>query len=209
MATIRDIRDRLIRQEDAETILAPHLDSICKVCLKGMDSWNDFAATQPNLRFALLSRTASNFINDWVVQYAREEFRPDPEAGVDPFDQNGLFVIGFKRRILLRFKRGDDNDSPSNIQTGQQQDIGCQQLTFEGWPEATWLHACYHVTPALDAIDRIVITCRFVGHRLWCIPVFKAGQNENISVLPFVEPQATPQRKSRVVPRNLETPEGE
>lgn len=211
MSNKRLPRDRVIKREQAEPILVPHLCGIQRACLRGMESFREFADTMPNLRIALKERTVAGFINDWVVQHARVEFPLDKQAGVEPFEERCLFGIGFGRKLLLRFKKSDEDDLTHNYPTRQQKESECQQLLIDGWEEATWVSACYHYTPAVDSIDRIIITCRHFGHLLWAIPVYDAGEGEEEGVLPYPGPKPIPPqpRKSRVVPKDLTKPEGE
>jgi hypothetical protein len=210
MATIGDFANQVVSRDEAESILAPYLDDIPRACFLGIDSWTNFATTMPALRVPLTQRTEANFINDHVVQCARQLFLPDKEKEIDHIEEGGLFAVGFKRKLLLRFKKSRDGDLTSNIQTNQQKDIGCQQLLIPGWKQATWIYACYHV--AADAIDRVVITCRLYGHLVWAPIVLFDGsfESEAAGVLPFAaDAQSVPQRRSRVVPKNLTIPEGE
>jgi hypothetical protein len=208
---MKNFHDRIIRREEAEPILAPHLGAIQTCCLKGHEAWKEFAEAMPHIRVPLMSRTMANFVNDWVVQHARTAFLSVER--VEAFEERGLFCLSFQRKILLRFKKADDDDMTRNYPTKQQMELGGQELQrlIPGWEEATWVSACYHFTPTLDAIDRIRITCRRSDHLLWCIPVYDAETDSSGGIIPFPEPQGpqpTDQRKSRVKPRNVKKPDG-
>jgi hypothetical protein len=208
MSTFRTVRDSLLKREAAEPILAPHFDKIQKCCLQGMASWLEFACAMPHLRLALLPRTMANFVNDWVVQHARGEFPLDKAKGVEPFDGLGFFCIGFDRKLILHFKKSDDADLTKNIPTKQQQEIQEHQRVIDGWEQVTWVSACYRLTPTADSIDRVVITCRWKSATLWHIPIYDARTEAEVGLIPFPEPQEPQQRKSRVRPKGLTTPEG-
>lgn len=208
MSNFRSIRDAILTKEQAEPILAPHLGKIQTCCLQGMEAWLRFADSLPDLRVPLLSRTMANFVNDWVIQHARAEFPENRRKGIQPFEDRGFFCVGIERKIILRFKKADDDGMARNYPTKQQIEIGGQQLLIPGWIQPTIVSATYHFTRPLDAIDRIVITCIFNGHRLWQIPVYDGHDGMELGVLPFGDPQAPGPRKSRVLPKDVTKPEG-
>lgn len=208
MSNFRSVLDAILSREKAEPILAPYFSKVQQCCLKGMEAWLRFAEITPDLRIPLLSRTMADFVNDWVVHYARSEFLDDRTNGVESFDERGFFCVGISRQIIMRFKKADDEDMARNYPTKQQIEIGGQQLIIPGWTQPTIVSACYHFTKTLDAIDRIVITCSFNGHRLWRIPVFDGNEGTETGVLPFGSPQAPQPRKSKVLPKDIKKPEG-
>ena len=208
MNNFRSTRDAILSQEKAEPILAPFLGKVQNCCLNGMEAWLRFAESLPDLRIPLLSRTMANFVNDWVIQHARAEFPEDRVNGIEPFEDRGFFCVGINKQIIVRFKKADDEDMARNYPTKQQMEIGGQQLLIPGWIQPTVVSACYHFTEALDAIDRIVISCGFNGHRLWRIPVYDVNDGTETGVLPFGSPQEPQPRKSRVLPKGATKPEG-
>jgi hypothetical protein len=209
MSNFRSARDMILSREEAEPILAPYHGKFEACCLNGMAAWLQFAGSLPELRTPLLSRTMANFVNDWVIQHARVEFPEARAKGIEPFEDRGFFCVGIDRRVVVRFKKADDEDMGRNYPTKQQVEIGCQQLFIPGWTQPTVVSVCYHFTKALDAIDRIVITCGFNGHRLWRIPVYDRDDGIQREVLPFGQPPSAPQpRKSRVLPKDTTKPEG-
>jgi hypothetical protein len=147
----------------------------------------------------------ANFVNDWVVHQARIEFASVP--GVEPFEDYGLFSLGFNRRVLLRFKKADDADHPRNYPTRQQAEIAAQQLLIPGWVEPTWVNAAYHFDAAGEAIDRILITCWLGEHLLWSLPVYDARTDDETGVIPFPARPETQPRASRVRAKNVKKPD--
>jgi hypothetical protein len=198
--------NNVVRRERAVTLLQDHIKPLQVCVLEGFDVWLDFANKCPEFRVAMTPRTVAGFINDWVVQHAREQFI-EKRGEVEFSDDRGFFNIGFHRAIVLRFKKLDDDDGTSNIPTKQQQEIGAQCLQYRDWEAVTWVSAGYHFTKACDAIDRIAIVCHYAGRKLWDIPILDVADPE--SILLFDEPPVVEPRKSKVRPKNMKQPKND
>jgi hypothetical protein len=207
MNNLRTLRDHVITREEAQVVLKPHVTTIEDCVMRGFERWKDFAIAMPEHRLMVVNRTMSNMVNDFVVHYAREAFQPS--KGVRPFEEFGFFCVSFDERVLLRFKKLDDDDTTSNIPTDQQIQISCQQLEIPGSAPATWIAAGWHFSALRDQIDKVLITCHFGPNLIWALPVFDP-QSEGAGTIRFPTEQRAPgSKKSRVKAKNIVLPEGQ
>src|SRR5262245_41801695 len=74
VSNLRDWRPKLITKEEGEALLEPHYERFRYCVLEGFAAWLKFAETLPDVRAALGSRTQACFVNDQVVQRAKDQF---------------------------------------------------------------------------------------------------------------------------------------
>ena len=121
---------KLISREEAERLLGPYFERFEICVLEAFAAWTEFASQMPGIRAPLGSRTRASFINDHMAHRARGLF--ESEKGVKLFEQFGFLCLNFDSRVVVHFKKLDEDGIPSSYPTEQQKKIAAQELEFPG-----------------------------------------------------------------------------
>ena len=124
---------------------------------------------------------------------AREAF--GNEGGVRIMDVNGLFLLNFSDRVLLRFKKLNEDKMPSNLPTLQAIEW-FEQLSLPDMPEAIRIVAGYELNSLQTDIKAVYITCTAGPRRKWFFELPAPHMAEVIDISRIVEPTAPTKRVS-------------
>lgn len=101
------------------------------------------------------NRAAANVVYDHAEKAMIRRF--DGMAGVSFINKDGLHVLNYFDRVVLRFKKVKPSGKHANYQTQRQQDYDDQKI-IPGLPEAAKrLTAGYQLSVGGDAIERVMI----------------------------------------------------
>lgn len=179
-----------ISQFEAEAILEPYRLMIWESITS---AWVDYELHYEHVRHLHTSRTRANIIHDHIVFNARKIF--DGIEGICLHDINGLFLVEIQEKVLLRFKKLDEEKRCHNIQTQQTVDFfGQMELPYMP-PHAIRLIAGYELNSLQTEIKAISITCPNGSNNAWYFevesPVIESAE---IVDFPTVEVANIPKR---------------
>jgi hypothetical protein len=120
-----------------------------------------------------------------MVHRAVTAFDGNPDVHVVYQDETAKFL--FKRKVLVRLKKGDSNHLGSNIETQAVLAFTDPQLTIPGLPDVQKVDIVYVLNDLQTEIDRVVVTARNNDVRLWSYDI----EDRRVApVLPLVQPIA-------------------
>lgn len=147
-------------------------------------AWGDWLAS-PHRAQIRFRRTRANLVHDFMVHRAVAGFDAHPDVHVVYQDETAKFL--FKRKVLVRLKKGDTNHLGSNIETQAVLAFTDPQLTIPGLPDVQKVDIVYVLNDLQTEIDRIAVTARDNDVRLWSYDI----EDRRVApVLPLVQPIA-------------------
>lgn len=143
----------MLSHAEAETILDPYKGLLREV----VDSaWRDYCSLRNNIPHVFTPRTRASIIHDFMVSHARNKLAGI--KGVRLLDVGGLFLVEINEKILIRFKKLNDDKMPNNIPTQQALDF-MEQLELPGMPHIIRLVVGYELNKLQTGIQAISVTC--------------------------------------------------
>lgn len=144
----------LISHSEAEAILQPYKKTLYDcVALAGETYWSP---QLNHIRHNFSPRTRANIIHDLMVANARSMF--DGIEGICFLEFGGIFLIEIDNKIVLRFKKLNEDKRSSNIPTLQAVNF-LEQLDLPGIPSHTRLIVGYELNNLHTEIATVTITC--------------------------------------------------
>lgn len=143
----------VITEASARTILDPYKNQL-RECVT--QAWEDYESQYGLVRHIHTPRTRANIVHDHMVHHARRLFEGD--AAVSMHEIKGLFLVEINGRLLVRFKKLDEDKRHHNYPTPQNLDFW-GQLDLPGIPHLTRLVAGYELNNLQTDINAIYVTC--------------------------------------------------
>jgi hypothetical protein len=165
MSNLRRRRDRILRRDDAHKLLKDFYDDFTSAATHGL---NQLASIPPAIRGPLKPRTLANVLNDHIVENAIRLFDSSPGWKINQ-DFDGTFFV-FGERAALRFKKVEGAQSPSNVRTDRQVDIG-YQMEVVGIQSATYINIGYEVNQTWTGLKSVSLSCFRGASLVWSIPI--------------------------------------
>jgi hypothetical protein len=107
-----------LSQYDAEAIISPYNNLFIECMhLSWRKYWSPLFDT---VRHTFTARTRANMVHDFMVADAQDRFAGIESVKFHTF--GGVFFMTIDGKVLIRFKKLNDNKMPSNIPTQQAQD---------------------------------------------------------------------------------------
>lgn len=161
--TRRLFKDGVISAEEAYSVLRGKgdLSDIHEVIRKSVGVVEDVRNWSWEFSSPLVKRTWANIVHDHMEQEAAKIFKGKREVLL--YREKGFLVVDFYGKIMLRFKKLDDQLLPSNIPTEQQKAYD-HQLLFGG--PVTHVTAGYRLD-GLGMYRDSHVVCVSHGRLLW------------------------------------------
>lgn len=166
----------LITQSESLSILKPYQSKIRECVVSG---WNAYITQYAHVRDVLTPRTRANIVFDHMCHHARQQFANTKDVHIR--ETNGLFLVDIQGKLQIRFKKLDDNNKSSNIQTQQTLNF-YEQLELPGLPHATRLVAGYVLNDWETAIRTVTVTCPNGSEIEWYLELEEPPKVETINL---------------------------
>jgi hypothetical protein len=154
----------ILTKKEAENFLTPYLDKIVGAI---SDAFNDYLKIVESGNYELRKTTIAGLIHDMTRKKIKCLFIDD--ENIEAKEYNKIFGIKICDKLLIRFKKINDDFSTSNIQTLQTIQYA-NQLEIEGFPEnPTLLYAGYMPDATWTSIKNIYLMCKHGDNLLWQI----------------------------------------
>jgi len=148
-------------EADVRQVLGPREKTILDLA---HGAWDDWLAL-PNRSRLRFTRTRANIVHEFMVDRAIIAFGGDADIRPIVKDETAKFL--FDRRLLVRFKKGDDNGLGSNIETQAVLAFIDPQLLIPGLPDLQKVDVVYILNDLQTKIERVAVTARNNDVRLW------------------------------------------
>lgn len=149
-------------EEQVKDILAPHHSAFLRIIL---NAWKDRKKC-PDMAF---KRTIANAMWDYMIKHARVEF--DDMPGIHVIDRPNTCLLHFDSGIVLRFKKGDNNNLSKNFPTNFALDFNDPQITLPSVPQATRVELLYIPDHEGVEIESIRVVKRNRNQPEWWYPI--------------------------------------
>lgn len=169
----------LISSREAHEILE-FIKSQLSVCV--VSGCSDYFSLLKHIPQTIKLRTTYNLIYDFIESHARNTF--DAVPGVKILDHNGLFLLLVRDKLVLRFKKLNNEKMPSNIPTIQATYYMNQELELPNYPHHTMLIVGYELDHLKTRLQEITITCPNGNSNLWSFNI-DGTQGAEIVELPI------------------------
>jgi len=173
-----------------QRILQPHLGQIYDA-IKG--AWYTYGELYDHSRHVHSLRTRANIVYDHMAFNAREAFVN--ESDVKIMDINGLFLLNFAGRVLLRFKKLNEDKMPSNLPTLQTIEW-FEQLSLPSMPEAIRVVAGYELNSLQTDIKAVYVTCTAGPRKKWYFELTAPQMAEVVDISGIAKPSTPTKRVS-------------
>lgn len=160
-----------------------------------MNAWIDYNKEYSHHVRSIHSQTTrANIIHSHMVYHARNLF--EDIKGVFFIERNKLFMVNINDKVLLRFKKLDENKKSGNIETQQTLDFLKQDLP--SMPQhAKNLIVGYELNSLQTSISAITVTCPKNSSEIdWYFDLDTPSQTEIVNMP--VKPTETPDTIKRV-----------
>lgn len=173
--------------EDVQATLSPYHGHIKQVIADGYDEWQRVSTFRAMNGYSpvLYSRTIANYVFDAIARNAQATFGRDRTVRIREEAQTIKFI--FAGKVIVRFKKGDDDHLSKNILTQAVLDYLDPQQTLPGFPpEAAKVEIVWSANDIGTAIEEILVVARDGDTVLWSYRVDDdAGEAGDSNVLPF------------------------
>ncbi|KRS16734.1 hypothetical protein XM52_17520 [Roseovarius indicus] len=162
---------KIMTQTDQDRVrqaLEQHHPKIREAVELGYSEWRQVQMFRAKQGFGsvLYARTEANDIFDAVVRNAMRIFSDEP--GVRIVEESQTVKFCFSEEVLLRFKKGDENNLGRNLKTQAVLDFVNPQGTLPGLPpEAEKVEVLYAASEVGDRIESILVVARDGDRLLW------------------------------------------
>jgi hypothetical protein len=161
------IKLKPIGKDDAKRIINPHLGKIKRAVSSSISNYltgKQYAA----VRHSHSTRSDASIIHDLIIGEIENEFN-DVE-GVCHQRKNKLFCLVIDDKVILRFKKFNNNLLGSGINTNQLIAFNLQdpvQLEFTNMPPHGLLYVGYRLNDLNTGINDLHITYRYSNKNVW------------------------------------------
>ena len=191
-------------EHDVRQQLEPYHDRIRQVIERGHSEWVAVKQFMINSGYGSVRypRTIANFVFDAVVRHAITEFGNDDNIRTIEEAQTVKFCFG--DTVLMRFKKGDEDNLGQNLLTQAVIDFIFVQTNLPGLaPKAAKIEVLYSASDIDDSIERVVVAARDGDQLLWHYRLDKDGEADG--AIPLI-PSTTPRNEDTdempiIVPR--------
>jgi hypothetical protein len=130
----------------------------------------------------------ANYVFDAIARNAQTTFGRDKSVHIRQEAQTIKFI--FEGKVIVRFKKGDDDHLGKNIPTQAVLDYLDPQQTLPGFPpEAAKVEIVWSANDIGTAIEDVMVVARDGNKQLWSYRIEEdAGEAGESSVLPFPDP---------------------
>ena len=182
----------IISKEDAQSILEPHKATLIAAWNAAWEKWEKIGQQAPDARVDIRSRAQANVLYDLVCSELKRRFTDVP--GVSWSEKGGFLTLNFEDKLLLRFKKFDDNLKSHNVMT-QQQVLFRLQLELPGFPSApTRATLGYQLDKFAAGLRNFLVACHVGDSLEWIIPIIApADAGWDAIPLPSAPEGPTPQ----------------
>lgn len=187
-----------IAQLEAVGILEPHFNSIWRIVT---GAWGDYNEHYKEMKHKYTPTCRANIIHSHMVDNAKKEF--EGVKGVKPMVIDGLFILSIENKLVVRFKKLDDDMKSRNYPTNRQIDY-LAQMDIPGIPLATRLEAGYQLNELQTGYKSVLITCPQGSKIAWYLEVQEPPAT-NIHELPMRP--VDPDKPSRIAVKEGERKE--
>ena len=152
-----------IQKIEAEDLLKPFFpDIVGSVC----DAWNEWLCSNVAADMQH-KRVRADYIWNQFLAHSKRRLDIHPDVRFELF--NGMVVLVFYDRLLVRFKKGNDRLLSKNIPT--QSALGFNDCTVDMFGGVVRLECIYVLNRAETEIERIAIVQRHKSQIVWAIPI--------------------------------------
>ncbi|MGR8961760.1 hypothetical protein ACU8MP_13095 [Rhizobium leguminosarum] len=172
--------------EDVKTALSPYHNQIKQVVAEGYDEWQRIAAFRVISGYSpiLYSRTVANYVFDAVARNAQTAFSREKTVRVRQETQTIKFI--FASKVIVRFKKGDEDHLGRNIPTQAVLDYLDPQQKLPGFPpEAAKVEIVWTANDIGTAIENVTVVARDGNTLLWSYNIDNEADEVGAGILPF------------------------
>jgi len=174
-------------QDEVKVALSPYHGRIKQVVIEGFDEWLRVAAFRVTSGYSsvLYSRTVANYVFDAIARNAQVVFGREKTIRVRQETQTIKFIFGGK--VIVRFKKGDEDNLGKNILTQAVLDYLDPQQTLPGFPpEAAKVEIVWKANDIGTAVEEVIVVARDGNTLLWSYRIDDdADEAGGSGVLPF------------------------
>lgn len=174
-------------QEEVKVALSPYHGRIKQVVIEGFDEWLRVAAFRVTSGYSsvLYSRTVANYVFDAIARNAQVVFGREKTIRVRQETQTIKFIFGGK--VIVRFKKGDEDNLGKNILTQAVLDYLDPQQTLPGFPpEAAKVEIVWKANDIGTAVEEVIVVARDGNTLLWSYRIDdEADEAGGSGILPF------------------------
>ena len=166
-------------------------------------AWSDWWENNERPRISRWPRTRATIYFEYLANRLSYEFSQD--SGARFIFQRESFKLILEDRLVLRFKKANNNGVGSNI--GTQAEMGfCEpQGDLPGLPGIQKVEIVYTLNVTGTALSEIVVQARNGDRTLWKYNIAASG---GAMVVPLIQPQTpVPGADQMIVPRNTNVDE--
>ncbi len=183
---------KILTRQETEVVLEPHYSKITDAISNG---FGDYLKVLANLnaegkRVVFKKGTIAGMIHDFIKARIKDAFTENDNVETKEF--NRIFGVHIDGKILIRFKKINNDFTTSNIQTKQTVDFE-KQYEIEGLPgKSTFLYAGYLPDATWTNIKNIYLLCKKGGNLVWQKDLTGFAEQTQISfVIPIEEQEET------------------
>ena len=155
----------IIPRNVAQSLLQPIHHLLHEIPMCAWADWNNDKLYSPAVRCRHTPRGRANIIWDNMVFHAKRLLTGVKGVRID--EDGDLFLIFYKERVSLRFKKFDDDKRPHNVQTQQSIDFFGQQELPHMPAHVSRLVTGYQLNALQDAIKSIMVICTDGSSNAW------------------------------------------
>lgn len=171
--------------EDVKAALSPHHNQIKQIVADAYDEWQRIAAFRATSGYSpvLYSRTVANYVFDSIARNAKKVFSREKTVVIRQETQTIKFI--FAGKVIVRFKKGDEDHLGKNILTQAVMDYLDPQQTLPGFPpEAAKVEIIWAANDIGTAIENVMVVARDGNSLRWSYSIDDV-EAEATGVLPF------------------------
>lgn len=157
----------LLKKEEVDTLIEKYYPKIVSAIRKGFDDYLDVIRYRSGKGEMVdySARTIASIIHDNIRMSISRLFADEPNVMTK--DLNGIFGLILEGKLLIRFKKFNEDFSTSNIPTRQTISFDNQE-SIEGFPEIpTFLYSGYIHDGTWSSIKNIYLICREGNINRW------------------------------------------
>jgi hypothetical protein len=168
-------------------------------------AWSDWWDNNERPRLSRWPRTRANIYFEYLASRLIYEFSQD--SGARFIFQRESFKLIIDDRLVLRFKKANNNGVGSNISTQAEMEFCEPQVDIPGLPGIQKVEIVYTLNVTGTGLAEIVVQARNGDRTLWKYNIPATG---GAAVVPLIQPQTpTPGADQMIVPRNTGIQDGE
>ena len=158
---------QLLKKEHVDILIDKYFPRIISAIRKGFNDYLDIIhyRFEKGEMINYSARTIASIIHDNIRMSISRQFIDEPNIIAKDF--NGIFGLIIEGKLLIRFKKFNEDFSTSNIPTRQTISFDNQE-SIEGFPEIpTFLYSGYIPDETWSSIKNIYLICREGSVNRW------------------------------------------